>query len=168
MERKSFLVTMFLISITSFCQEKFQESLPLENGKVVYTEVIKIDDLSKSDLYKRAKKWVVLNYKSANDVIQLDDKEDGIIIAKGTFGIRYYTRNPKIEHTLQIETKNGRFKYTISNFIYNDNQGYTFFIENFPKGWAGKKKLYRLIDEEVNKIISNLKQSMNSEEKDDW
>jgi hypothetical protein len=157
-----------MFSINSFSQDKLLDILPLENGSVIYTEVVKVDSLNKKELYNRAKKWVVLKYKSANDVIQLDDKEDGIIIGKGNFGIKYYSRRPTINHTLQIETRDGRYKYTISSFIYSDVQKDTFTVEEFPKSWAGKKKLYRTLDEKVNSIIADLKKSMETELKDDW
>lgn len=161
-----FILTMF--STNSFSQEKLLDILPLENGNVVYTEVVKVDSINKKELYNRAKKWFVLNYKSANAVIQLEDKEDGMIIGKGNFRIKYYSRNPTIEHTLQIETRDGRYKYTVSRFIYSDIQNDKFIIEKFPKGWAGKKKLYRTVNEKIKLIITDLKKSMETELKDDW
>ncbi|MGY6648328.1 DUF4468 domain-containing protein [Wenyingzhuangia sp. IMCC45574] len=168
MKRIIYLLILITFSIKSFSQEKLLDILPIENGNVVYTEVIKVENINKKELYNRAKKWVVLKYKSANDVIQLDDKEDGIIIGKGNFGIKYYSRKPTIEHTIQIETKDGRYKYTVSSFIYSDVQNDTFTIEKFPKSWFGKKKLYKTLDEKVNSIIADLKKFMKTELKDDW
>ena len=83
MKKIFFLIAIMNLSINSYSQEKLVDILPLVNGEVVYTEVIKVDSLNAKELYNRAKKWIVLNYKSANDVIQLDDKEDGILIGKG-------------------------------------------------------------------------------------
>ena len=57
----------------------------------------------------RAKKWFVDNYKSAKDVIQLDDKENGEITGTGNFKISYYTRKPYISHTISIFVKEGRY-----------------------------------------------------------
>lgn len=168
MRRIIFLFILIMFSINSFSQEKLLDILPLKNANVVYTEVVKVDSMNKKELYNRAKKWVVLKYKSTNDVIQLDDKEDGIIIGKANFGIRYYSRKPTIAHTLQIETRDGRYKFTISNFIYSDIQNDKFTVEEFPKSWAGKKKLYRTLDEKVKSIIADLKKSMETELKDDW
>lgn len=165
------VICLFIIifsSLHTFSQETLIDILPLENGEVIYTDVLEVEGLSKDELYNLAKKWVVLKYKSANHVIQLDDKDNGIIIGKGNFAIDYYSRKPTIEHTLQIETKDGRYKYTISNFIYSDIQNSTFTLENFPKSWAGKKKLYQTLDEKVRSIIDNLKKSMEKDLKDDW
>lgn len=168
MKKIFILSVIFLLSQTTYSQEKLYDILPLENGNVIYTEVLKVKNIDKEELYNKAKKWIVLTYKSANNVIQLDDKEEGVIIGKGYFDINYYSRNPKIEHTIQIETKNERFKYTISNFIYSDKQGSTFAIETFPKRWAGEKKLYRTLDAKTQRIITNLKNSMKTESNNDW
>jgi hypothetical protein len=163
-----FIIIILLFSVNSFSQDYLLDILPLDNGNVKYTGVVKVDGVNKKELYSRAKKWVVLSYKSANDVIQLDEKEDGIIIGKGNFGINYYSRNPIIKHTIQIEIKDGRYKYTVSNFIYSDIKDSSFSIEKFPKSWAGKKKLYRTIDENAKSIIADLKTTMETESKDDW
>lgn len=168
MKRIFVLIVLILLSQSIFSQEKLNEILPLENGNVIYTEVVEVQNVDKKELYSRAKKWIVLKYKSANDVIQLDDKEDGTIIGKGNFNIKYYSRNPKIEHTIQIETKDGRFKYSISNFIYSDIRGDTFAIEKFPKSWFGENKLYQALDEKTQTIIADLKKSIETESKDDW
>jgi hypothetical protein len=77
MKNTIYLLLIVFFSNTSFSQEKLLKILPIENGNVVYTEVIKVENVDKKELYNRAKKWIVLKYKSANDVIQLDSKEDG-------------------------------------------------------------------------------------------
>ena len=38
-----------------------------------------------SDLYTKAKLWIAENFRSANDVIQLDSPETGTIICKGIY-----------------------------------------------------------------------------------
>jgi uncharacterized protein (DUF2344 family) len=162
------LLILFLLTSVCYSQEKLKEILPIENDMVVYSDVVKVDSVGANGLYNRAKKWIALRYKSANNVIQLDNKEDKILIGKGNFSINYYTRNPVIGHTIQIEAREGRYKYTISNFIYSDVRGDSFAIEKFPNSWAGKKKLYRTIDEKVNTLINDLKKVIATVEKDDW
>jgi len=141
--------------------------LPQKDGVTTYTAVIQVDDARKDELYSRAKKWFAIMYKSANDVIQLDDKENGEIIGKGKFSITYYARDPVIHHTITLSVKDGRFRYSITDLIYSDAQGDKFPIENFPKHWAGKKKLYETVDREVNQLISSIEKSMISKA-DEW
>ena len=87
-------------------------------------------------------------------------------MGKGNFKINYYTRDSYISHTISILVKDGRFKYIITGFSYSDNQNDKFTIENFPKSWFGKKKLYTKIDEEVKSLIASIKIFMTT--KDDW
>ena len=88
--------------------------------------------LSKEELFVELNRWVALNYKSANDVIQMSDKDAGVIIVKGSgkiimpnlfklgmiktklvpFMINHYMR-----HTLQIDVKEKRFKVSL---VYSD------------------------------------------------
>jgi hypothetical protein len=48
-----------------------------------------------------------LKYKSSNDAIGLDDKEEAKIIGKGYFDMSYYSTSAKIRHTIKITTKIG-------------------------------------------------------------
>ena len=167
---KKTLTTFILLIATLiiYGQEKLLDILPTENGVVIYTGVIQVDSVDKSTLYTRAKKWFIDNYKSAKDVIQLDDKENGEITGKGNFKIYYYTREPYISHTISFFVKDGRYKYIITNFSYTDNQSDKFSIENFPKSWAGKKKLYSKVDEEAKALIISIEKFMKIKPKDDW
>ena len=165
-------ILIFLILTTMtfpvIAQETILDLLPAQNGSVTYTGVVQVDSVNKNTLYTRAKKWFVDTYKSAKDVIQLDDKENGEIIGKGSFKINYYTRDPSISHTISIFVKDGRYKYVITSFSYADNQNEKFAIEDFPKNWAGKKKMYTKVDEEAKSIIASIQKFMTANAKDNW
>jgi hypothetical protein len=166
MKKVQFLIiTIVLISSTSYGQS----NLPIKDGKVTYTNVINIDSVRKDELFVRAKKWFATTYKSANDVIQMDDKDAGEIVGKGNMQIKYYARNPRISHTITISVKDGKYRYIISDLEYSDIQGDKFNIENFPKAWFGEQKLYDAIDSNVKVIIESIKAAMTSSKKnDDW
>jgi len=150
----------------------YSQELPTDSvtGKIVYEEVVQAENFSKADLYSNALEWFALKYNSANDVIQLKDENSGKIIGKGLFKIVYYTRAPSIYHTISIYAKDGRYKYVISDLSYKDNQGDAFALEDFPKSWAGKKKLYIKADEEIKLLITDLKKGMikSNTDKNDW
>lgn len=83
---KSFLLllNLFLFS-NSFCQPVF----PLNTEKEVeFSNVIQIDSSDKNELFNNSKLWVVKNFKSANDVIQFENIDQGTIIGKGNFSIK--------------------------------------------------------------------------------
>lgn len=102
--RKLFILIITLFSLTLSSQEINK----IGNG---FTEIVKIDSLSKSKIYSRAKSWIALNYKSANDVIQLDSADE--IIVKGNFeitnNVRYNIKSIYY-HTLILAFKEGRYK----------------------------------------------------------
>lgn len=151
-------ITICLYSILIYGQELPKD---LVTGKIVYEEVVQAEGLTKTVLYSNALEWFALKYNSANDVILLNDENSGKIIGKGIFKIVYFTREPSIFHTISVYIKEGKYKYVISDLSYNDNQNDLFALEDFPKSWAGKKKLYLKVDEEVRFLISNLKKGMN-------
>jgi hypothetical protein len=76
---------------------------------------------SKDDLYNRALLWVVKAYNSSKDVIQMQDKETGVIVCKALIevpgqknafgsplGIDY------VDYTLTIKVKEGKYKIAYS------------------------------------------------------
>lgn len=126
---KKILLLLILFPIVTLAQSKEKSTLNLkdaiqidkETNKVVFEEVVSVDStISKTELYFRAREWFANTFKSANDVIQMDDKEAGKIIGKGT---KQYTTSFVINiyqnilyYTVNISVKDGRYKYIISNF----------------------------------------------------
>ena len=64
------------------------ESIPKVEGKYEYTEVVQLDTTYKKDvLYKNSKLFFADAFKSAKDVLQYDDREEGKVIGKGNLSI---------------------------------------------------------------------------------
>lgn len=164
------LFTLILLSLSSFSQDKYYDIFTVVDGMITYSNVIPVDSAKKDVLYARAKKWFANNYRSSKDVIQLDDNINGEIIGKGTFTIQFFTRSPFIDHTIAVSVKDGKYKYTINHFIFEgaDANNRRQPIESFPNNWAGKKKFYTRIDEEVKLTIASLQKAMTTNEKADW
>ena len=59
------------------------EHFPIKDGKIVYEKIIDSINLNKDALFAASKKWIANNYKSAEAVIQSEDKATGQIIGKG-------------------------------------------------------------------------------------
>ena len=182
---KRILTTLFLIlTISSFGQEqKLLGILPLKDGKVTYTDVIQIDSTDKSKLYNKVKKWFIEQYRSAKDVIQLDDKENGEVIGKGFFETTWQTsimsaQSVSVWHTVKVYIKDNKFKYEITNFNlkyyvepsqYSRGSNVEIAIEDFGGGRdKNTKKYFTQVDKEVNSIISSLIRFMNAPTKEDW
>lgn len=92
-----------------------------------YQGIVTTEGKSASDIYAKAKTWIALNFKSANDVIQLDDKENGILVVKGNT-TSYYTFMKKkyparVHFTLKIDIKDNKFRYTFEVTDVIDESG---------------------------------------------
>lgn len=93
------------------------------NGK---TLVINVDSLKTQEIQSKVLAWIALNYKSANDVIQLNSQDK--IIVKGNFSIDSNKPFPELfskkiyyvpahivfEHTLIVSIKDNKCKIDIS------------------------------------------------------
>lgn len=94
-------------------------SMPFVDGKVVFTEIVPAEGKTADQLYTQAKLAITDMFKSAKDVIQLDDKENGMLIVKGitafTYGGALSKSDAYINFTLNIATKDGRYKIDMSN-----------------------------------------------------
>lgn len=117
-----------------------------ENGG--FTKVVKIDSVSKDDLFDRAQIWFANAFNDANEVVQVENREKGVIIGKGSaeyFGKdKYY--NGWIKYNIEIRIKDGRYKIDMNN-IHHD--GYNMDIgsitgKNYPNFKApGSTKRFR-------------------------
>ena len=54
-----------------------------KNNSLTYTQVIECGEQTKEKLYVTLNHWFVESFNDANSVIQLNDKEAGVIIGKG-------------------------------------------------------------------------------------
>ena len=142
----------------------------LSQVKSEYVQTYENDTCAKSLLYHKSKMYIVDLFKSANNVIQNDDKEFGIITCKGTTSISGYY----FHFTLKIRVKDGASKITISD-IYNSSAPYknhTIILNEYEGIWKTNltKKQYdeimSLLDREMNKILIGYMNYMHSEEDD--
>lgn len=108
--RKVFLLILFFISTNVFGQEYLS-----------FEKVIQADRMNKSLIFIKVNEWFATNYNSANDVIQMAEKDEGIIIGKGNLsynheGYLYRCYEGYINYTIKVYIKNNRFKVVLSNF----------------------------------------------------
>lgn len=131
--KKIFLIGILLLSSFFIFSEKkvwkdpnAKGLFPLDaNGKIIYTEVIEMPNIAKDALYSRAYEWFAKTFNSAQNVIQMQDKEAGKIIGKGIFddmnspgplgmaGVKGY-----MKFTISIYLKDGKYKYEITDFVH--------------------------------------------------
>ena len=110
MKKILFALALLFIAQQTFSQESFTIS------KVITTE-----EVGKSMIYVAINDWFATTYNSANDVIQMADKEAGIIIGNGSTeyskkGLAYMCYGGWLKYTIKVYMKENRFKVDITNF----------------------------------------------------
>lgn len=176
--------TLALFCVCSYAQEKsYQMPLPLnDKGRVEFQEIIEVENVSKDELFTRANAWFVSAYNSANDVIQMSDKEQGIIIGKGIapYEVMFLAKNYpyKLRHTIKVETKENKARLTMTDFyveetgredrpvydLVNDNQLYKKNGNFKPYNRQHKERLIVL----WRSTLESLKSTLQKEKADNW
>lgn len=123
--KKVVLLALFVFSSLSIFS---QEKLLLE-------KVITVDSVQKEYIYNSIKEWIGLNYVSAKKVIEIDDKEAGLIIMNATTTytmgkLRYLAYDGYLSYTIKIQIKDNRFKVEITNFLHKSNS------ETYREYWS--------------------------------
>jgi hypothetical protein len=117
---KKLLFLLFFIPFVSFAQQ--------------YSEVVEVSGKTSAQLYKAAREWFAVTFKSANDVLQMDDSAAGKLIGKGSTQIsESYTTSGLIKvpiliiwhpsFVVNISLKDGKYKCEITD-IEIDSQVY--------------------------------------------
>jgi len=180
-------LVLFMVSKIS-AQNSNLPKFPIDNitNKITYLEVVYLDSTSnKQDLFLRAKEWFAKTFNSANNVIQMQDKKEGILIGKGSFEVFITSLGMKnggnyFNFTLSVYFKDGRYKYEFTDFTYSNN----YVFKNTPaedvmnadkKDWHLTKKanfeVFSQLETNMYLIISDLKDSMKkpiSNQEIDW
>jgi hypothetical protein len=193
MKYKFCIYSLFIfVSINSF-DISAQENLPvpLKENSIYYEEVVKVDSLmAQKELFLKTKQWVAQNYvASANyNPIQFEDNDMGIITVRisipefsSYFFIHTFFVN--VSCVGKIQVKDGRYKYTFSEFYYRSLGDYT--VEGNPVKEEGScdlvvqgslqgssKKLYLSylsnINTQMQTVIESLKKALNEPVIDDF
>ena len=183
--RQLFFCSVFtLLSVSIAFGQNETPTLPIDSssGKITYSEVVTLKDtIPKNELFSRAKSCFVHLFKNSNNVIQNEDKEAGNIIEKGN--IKVYARalgtnydGGYVNFTLSIAIKDGRYKYTITDFTHEgtgSNMPSGGNLENGkPKQWIQKQwnSIISQTDDGIKSLISSIKLEMNkpSPQSDNW
>lgn len=112
---KKLIVVMFLIGFFAELKAK-----PLK-----FESVVSIPDVSANEIYDLAQMWFAETFVSAENVLQVQDKESKMLIGRGVFeykkaGIMTTTSvDGYISFLIKIFVKEGRYKYVITDFVHS-------------------------------------------------
>ena len=108
------------------------------------TQVVKVPDQSADFLYELAVDWVAAEFKSISEVIVYADKDHNKIRVKAWtrspigFGISLHYTRLKIWFEIVIETRDGRYRYTIRDLRW-DGVVADIYTQQFSLSFANSK-----------------------------
>lgn len=107
------LVLLFL-SIMSYAQE---------SERLTFSKVIPVENADSKSIFVAVKSWFGMNFVSAKSVIEVEDKDAGLIIGNSLVpyskgGLSYSAYEGDLKFTLKIQIKDNRFKVTVSNYLH--------------------------------------------------
>ncbi|WP_292943824.1 DUF4468 domain-containing protein [Olleya sp. UBA1516] len=118
---KNIKVLFGIIVLTIISSQSYSQEYEVDQNTVI--KIFEIDGRDKSELFSSVNKWISINYNSANNVIQLDDKESGDIIVKGINTLYYESEIPykpngyvphklnlSFRHMIEINIKDNKFR----------------------------------------------------------
>lgn len=165
----------------------YSQDLPIDANtkRITFTEVVYVDDTTttKDQLYSIAREWFAKTFNSANDVLQMDDRQAGKLIGKSNFEINRtaYLTDSRVEFTISVYLKDGQYKYEITGFNHisyksgfsggalEDDKPDCGSFSMAKKGW---KQVKQQTKEVTVVLIANLKVAMNKNisniDSEDW
>ncbi|MDA0195911.1 MAG: DUF4468 domain-containing protein [Bacteroidetes bacterium] len=92
----------------------------------ILSKVIQADNTSKDELFTKINLWFGKTYNSAKDVIQMSDREGGVIVGKGLFSYSfgktiYGCYDGNIDYAITVQVKDNRFRVELSDFNHGDS-----------------------------------------------
>jgi hypothetical protein len=145
-------------------------NMPLDSasGKISFDSVFNVPGLSKDDIYSRSKEWIANYYKSAKDVINMDDKGSGIIKIKA---LNTSSNDMDLEYTsydMYIYIKDFKYKCVVNNLEFKTQGPYSKVPAEYTLTGSQGKPLSEMLRTLAGDIFSSLNISIKNKSKSDF
>lgn len=159
-----------LILSIAICGLSFSQDLPVdvETKKVTFTNVVDVSGATKDVLYTRAK-----NLNMLRDNIKVDNKAEGTYSYKGQINVNYpapqvgMKHAGKVNYAVTIFVKDGKYKYTITDFVHSSDKGNGGKLEGklpecnkYVLTLSGWNTIKSQTNESMEKLVSSIKANM--------
>lgn len=119
--KKLLIISALVLGMSGCATTPQQPSEPIKFEKV-YT----MDNLKQTQVYDGARQWFATAFRSANAVIQYEDKSTGSIIGKGNMAYRCggfadcmtATPSDRVDFTVRVDTKDGKMRVSYDNLTH--------------------------------------------------
>lgn len=165
--KKLFLLALSILLVNPILQAKDKEEkeevktvlVKSETSDEYYYEgVVPVDGISKEEMFKRAKNWVLSKFKTGDNNIQFDE-QNMVIFNSPTIIIEKFRNNPGdfLNFKLRLQFKEGKYKFRFDNLIVKSN----IFFNDPPKPYNGIKmypggKYNQWVIDQSNKALLSL------------
>ena len=148
-----------------------------KNNSLTYTQVIECGEQTKEKLYVTLNHWFVESFNDANSVIQLNDKEAGVIIGKDkkirvTYTVQCYDVEKSIGGGVMSAFSNGSTKPTLSNEQWALETCYPFVEKDAHKAKKTSSKALVMAHAYSNVIMDKIEEAVKNglvgNESDNW
>lgn len=135
----------FAVALSGAAAQELQ--MDSVSKKWMYQGVIKADSAAADALWSRARQWVATSYREAKDQVRYENKEEGKIVVNGRWAkIAGVQAGDAYLHTLTLETKDGRLRYTFTDLVVEHNSGMFAGSLEYMENTAIKKNRKRFAD----------------------
>lgn len=171
------IVFLSLIFVTS-------TNLNAQDSPLKYEQILEFENLDKNSLFVGLNEWIAISFNSANNVIQMADKEAGKFIVKGSDSYstgRLLTNcyDGRIKFTLNIDVRENRTRIIMSNIFHETDGacevGILTTSQEFQQRGISKKGATRIwlqmkkqAEDLFSTLISSINTSLQNESNDDW
>ncbi len=122
MKKALFLFVLMSLALSTHAQEgDYQE---LKFSKVIQSE----NNADKATLYASLRSFMATYYRNSQDVIQMDDKDAGILIGKATSifdapSMVLSAYEGWLDYNLKLQARDGRVRVEVSHFFHHNKPG---------------------------------------------
>ncbi|MBE7178066.1 MAG: DUF4468 domain-containing protein [Mucilaginibacter polytrichastri] len=169
-------VFVFILSLRAFSQ-----NLPVDDAtkKISYQGIVVVDGATEKQLYDRARSWFATKFRFPRDVVQMDDKEAGKIIARCELRGPQNADSPQfwfmLRYSIIVVVRNGKYRYEITDFTqqpdpYYDNRlpeeiGAEFLLDKDARNARGELRekhqdYYKALTSRATQVVNSLKDAM--------
>ncbi len=159
---------LMLIGINVRAQETtFKMPVDPDTKLITYKDVVTVPG-KPAELFNRAIEWINKEYKNPVDATKVRDQASGVIEIIHRIEITRIEQGAtllagRVDYSMKLEMKEGRYRYTINNFIMRDmsRQPLEQYMDKqnqlYTPAWDDYLKQ---VDDFTRKLIASLKQGM--------
>lgn len=138
---KKLLLIVLLLPVIATAQDSIPK-LPVDSTThlVTFLRINNVPGVTKAELYARAREWFAVTFSTANKVLQMDDKENGKLVGRGSLTSTYTMKiglgmtmpsSYIIDYTINITIKDFKYRIIITDFqLKNTSSNIESSIEN--------------------------------------